>query len=235
MTVRRRPALATGLIVLVTLLAFELLFYLEIVLDPALDNHVVLERAPRALMLGTLAVLVAGAPAAWLSGTRALSPLNRIVTAAARVAEEGDFSRRLTVDPHDPEAAQLIATFNRLIQWVDEVLAVQRQFVADPSHELRTPLTTVNGNLELLQEDLSPVERAETLRETRDEVNRMSRLVRDLLLLAEAGEPDSRERHPVRLALVVQAVVVRLTGTASCAWTPSRWSLPETRTGWASW
>ena len=48
MTVRRRLALATGLIVLVTLLAFELLFYLEIVLDPALDNHVVLERAPRA-------------------------------------------------------------------------------------------------------------------------------------------------------------------------------------------
>ena len=212
MTVRRRLALATGLIVLVTLLAFELLFYLEIVLDPALDNHVVLERAPRALILGTLAVLVAGALAAWLSGTRALSPLSRIVTAAARVAEEGDFSRRLTEDPHDPEVAKLIATFNRLIQRVDEVLAVQRQFVADTSHELRTPLTTVNGNLELLQEDLSPVERAETLRETRAEVNRMSRLVRDLLL-AEVGEPGRRERHPVRFDLVIQAVVVRVTGS----------------------
>ena len=213
MTVRRRLALATGLIVLVTLLAFELLFYLEIVLDPALDNHVVLERAPRALILGTVAVLVAGALAAWLSGTRALSPLSRIVTAAARVAEEGDFSRRLTEDPHDPEVAKLIATFNRLIQRVDEVLAVQRQFVADTSHELRTPLTTVNGNLELLQEDLSPVERAETLRETRAEVNRMSRLVRDLLLLAEVGEPGRRERHPVRLDLVIQAVVVRVSGS----------------------
>jgi signal transduction histidine kinase len=212
MTVRRRLALATGLIVLVTLLAFELLFYLEIVLDPALDNYVVLERAPRALILGTLAVLVAGALAAWLSGTQALSPLSRIVTAAARVAEERDFSRRLTEDPHDPEVAQLIATFNRLIQRVEEALAVQRQFVADTSHELRTPLTTVNGNLELLQEDLSPVERAETLRETRDEVNRMSRLVRDLLLLAEVGEPGSRERHPVRLDLVIQAVVVRVSG-----------------------
>ena len=157
-------------------------------------------------------MLVAGALAAWLSGTQALSPLSRIVTAAARVAEEGDFSRRLTEDPHDPEVAKLIATFNRLIQRVDEVLAVQRQFVADTSHELRTPLTTINGNLELLQEDLSPVERAETLRETRAEVNRMSRLVRDLLLLAEVGEPGRRERHPVRLDLVIQAVVVRVSG-----------------------
>ena len=212
MSVRRRLALVTGLIVLLTLGAFELLFYLEIWLDPARDDELIFERLPRALVLGTGAVLVAAALAAWLGGTRALSPLSRIVTAAARVAEEGDFSRRLAVDPRDPEVAQLTATFNRLIQRVDDVLAVQRQFVADTSHELRTPLTTVNGNLELLEQDLSPLERAETLRETRQEVRRMSRLVRDLLLLAEVGEPGSRERHPVRLDLLTQAVVVRVAG-----------------------
>ena len=212
MTVRRRLALATGLVVLVTLAAFELLFYLEIFLDPARDNELVLERLPHALFLGTGAVLVASALAAWLAGTRALAPLSRIVTAAARVAEEGDFSHRLPEDPRDPEVAQLTATFNRLIQRVDEVLAAQRQFVADTSHELKTPLTTIHGNLELLEQAPSPEDRVEILRETRQEVRRMARLVRDLLLLAEVGEPDRRERRPVRLDLLAHAVVGRIAG-----------------------
>ena len=213
MTVRRRLAFVTGLIVLVTLVTFELLFYVEILLDPARDNYLVLERAPRALILGTGAVLVAAALAAWLAGTRALSPLTRIVTAAARVAEEGDFSRRLAEDPHDPEVARLTATFNRLIKRVDDALAVQRQFVADTSHELRTPLTTINGNLEMLEQHLSPMERAETLAETRQEVRRMARLVRDLLLLAEVGEPGKREWLPVRFDLLTEAVVGRVGGS----------------------
>ena len=212
MTVRRRLALATGLIVLVTLGTFELLFYLEIWLDPARDNELVLERLPRALILGTGAVVIATGLAAWLAGTRALNPLTRIVTAAARVAEEGEFSRRLPEDPRDPEVARLTATFNRLIRRVDEALAAQRQFVADTSHELKTPLTTINGNLELLEHDLSPEDRGEMLRETRQEVRRMARLVRDLLLLAEVGEPDRRERHPVHLDQLTRAVVGRVAG-----------------------
>jgi signal transduction histidine kinase len=212
MTVRRRLAFVTGLIVLVTLVTFELLFYLEIFLDPARDNYIVLERLPRALILGTGAVLVAAGLAAWLAGTRALSPLTRIVGAAARVAEEGDFSHRLTEDPHDPEVAQLTATFNRLIQRVDEVLAAQRQFVADTSHELKTPLTTINGNLELVEHAPSPEDRAEILGETRQEVGRMAGLVRDLLLLAEVSEPGGRERHPVRLDQLTHAVVGRVAG-----------------------
>jgi signal transduction histidine kinase len=212
MTIRRRLALVTGLIVLVTLITFELLFYLEVFLDPTRDNDLVLDRLPRALIGGSGAVVVAAVLAAWLAGTRALRPLSRIVTAAAGVAEAGDFSRRLPVDPRDPEVARLTATFNRLIRRVDEVLAVQRQFVADTSHELRTPLTTINGNLELLEHDLSFDERAETLQETREEVRRMARLIRELLLLAEVGEPGNRERRPVRLDVLAQAIVGRLGG-----------------------
>jgi signal transduction histidine kinase len=213
MTVQRRLALATGLIVLVTLAAFELLFYLEILLDPTLDDALVFERLPRALVLGTTAVLASAAVTAWLAGTYALRPLSRIVATAAHIAEEGDFSQRLPVDPRDGEVARLTGTFNRLIQQVDEVLAAQRQFVADTSHELKTPLTTITGNLEVLEQAPSPEERAEILGETRQEVRRMTRLVRDLLLLAEVGEPDQRERNPVRLDLLTHDVVGRVGGS----------------------
>lgn len=215
MTVRRRLALITGLAVLVALAAFELVFYVEILLDPAQDKDLVFERVPRALVLGGGAVLSAAALAAWLAGTRALRPLSRIVTAAARVAEEGDFSRRLAEDPRDPEVAHLTATFNRLITRVDDVLAAQRQLVADTSHELKTPLTTIKGNLELLEQAPTPAERAEILAETGQEVERMSRLIRDLLLLAEVGESPRTEQVDVRLDLVAQQVVERVAGAAA--------------------
>jgi len=211
MTVRRRLAVAAGLIVLVTLVAFELLFYVEILTDPAQDNYIVAERLPRALVLGTVAVLLAAGLAAWLAGT-ALSPLNRIVSSAAQVAEQGDFSKRLTEDPRDPEVARLTHTFNRLIQRVDEVLAMQRQLVEDTSHELRTPLTTIKGNLELLEHDMSWEDHVEIVAETRQEVSRMTRLVRDLLLLAEIGQPDKHELRQVRLDVLVQDVVSRIAG-----------------------
>jgi signal transduction histidine kinase len=210
MTVRRRLALVTGLTVLVTLIIFELAFYVEVLLDPDLDDTLMLKRLPLALIFGTIAVVLSSGLAAWLGGTRALSPFVRIVAAAARVAEEGDFSYRLQADPRDPEGANLTATFNRLIQRVDEVLAVQQQFVADTSHELRTPLTTINGNLELLQHELSPDERTDTLRDTRQEVRRMARLVRDLLLLAEVGQLGRREWFPVRFDALTRTVVNRL-------------------------
>jgi signal transduction histidine kinase len=211
-TVRRRLALAAGLIVLVTLVAFELLFYVEILTDPARDNYIVTERLPRALLLGAVAVLVAASVAAWLAGTRALSPLNQIVSSAAQVAEEGDFSRRLPEDPRDPEVARLTHTFNRLIQRVDEVLAVQRQLVEDTSHELRTPLTTIKGNLELLEHDMAWEDHVEIVAETRQEAARMSRLIRDLLLLAEIGQPGRHELRLVRLDLLARDVVEHLAG-----------------------
>src|SRR5437763_959619 len=70
---------------------------------------------------------------------------------------------------------------------VEEVLDAQQQLLADTSHELRTPLTTIRGNLDLLHRGIDGAERDEVLSDTREEVDRMGRLVRDLLLLAESG------------------------------------------------
>lgn len=214
MSVRRRLALTTGAIVLVALTVFELLFYLDVLLDntPS-DDWLILQRIPRALIVGAIAVGLA-ALLARLSGSRALRPLTTIVDAAAHLADIGDFSRRLPDVEHDPEVAHLTATFNRLIARLDRALAIQQQFVADTSHELRTPLTTISGNLELLQRisaDATP-ECTEILADTRQEVGRMARLVRDLLVLAESGETTSMQRRLVRLDVITQNVVARVAG-----------------------
>lgn len=216
MNIRLRLALATGLIVLVTLLSFEASFYAELVVS---ESHpavlqMVADRGVRALILGAAAASTGALLAAWVVGARIMRPLTTIVQAANRLARRADFSQRLPEDTFDPESAQLTRTFNGLIERVDTLLSAQRQFLADTSHELRTPLTTVRGNLELLEHDMPPEERQEILRETRDEVDRMARLVRDLLLLAQNGETLPLERLPTRLDLLVLESVSRVVGGA---------------------
>ena len=108
---------------------------------------------------------------------------------------------------------RLRRTYAEMVARVDNVLKAQQQLLADTSHELRTPLTTVRGNLDLLERDLPPAERSQVLTETREEVDRMARLVRDLLLLAESGSGELQlERVPLRLDLLTREVISRLPG-----------------------
>ena len=210
MSTRLRLGLLTALIVMLALSAFEVAFYMEVLADgDQADHSLIAARAPRALVLGVLAAGCAALLAGWLGG-RLLERLTSIVSTAADVTDRGDFSFRLAEDTGNAEAAELTRTFNRLIERVDHVVSAQRQLVADTSHELRTPLTTISGNLEFLAGGLPPAERAEVLADTREEVRRLSRLVNDLLLLAEIGEKVRPERIPVPLDSLVCAEVARL-------------------------
>src|ERR1700730_887804 len=213
MSVRRRLAMTTGLIVLLALTALEAVFYFEILTDDSPDdNYLVAERAPRAVALGGTAVILSAMLAGWLGGNHALKPLTSIVGAAKGLVEEGDFSRRLPEDRRDPEVAQLTRTFNGLVAHVDRALNAQREFMADTSHELRTPLTTISGNLRLLERDLSEQERSEIVADTRQEVGCMARLVRELLLLAEGRQDTTMDQYPLRLDVLACAVVASVGG-----------------------
>jgi two-component system sensor histidine kinase MprB len=209
MTLRLRLALTTALVVLITLVGFEALFYADLLFlevdDPAVLS-IMANHGVRTLVLGTATATFATLAIAWWAGERILRPLSSIVGAAARLARGGDFSRRLSEESSDPDVARLTRTFNGLIARVDTLLSAQRQLLADTSHELRTPLTTVRGNLDQLARDLPAADRAEILAETREEVDRMTRLVRDLLLLAEGGESAPPPREPVRLDVLAHEV-----------------------------
>lgn len=133
-----------------------------------------------------LAVLLIGSLLAWRVAESVLRPV-RSVTTAARSITETDLSRRIAVEGND-EVADLAATFNAMVARLEAAFAAQRRFLDDAGHELKTPLTIVQGHLELLEED--PAEREATLELVRDELERMARLVNDLLLLAKAEAPD---------------------------------------------
>ena len=105
----------------------------------------------------------------------------------ARSISETDLTRRIPVSGRD-EIAELARTFNAMLDRLEAAFATQRAFVSDASHELRTPITIVRGHLELLGDD--PQERRETIALVTDELDRMSRFVDDLLLLAKAERDD---------------------------------------------
>lgn len=154
---------------------------------------------------GLLIALVAGW---WLAGF-ALRPIDRFSRAAAAIGKARDFSQRLPPAPSNDEVGRLASTFNQMLESLEgayaelgQALQAQRRFVADASHELRTPLTTIRTNLELLErvEDLSSTDREEALSDARAEVQRLTRLVGDLLTLARADAGLRLRLLPVDLA-----------------------------------
>jgi len=131
-----------------------------------------------------LVVLVIFSLLAWVTAGRVLSPL-RLLTKTAQSITESDMTRRIPVKGSD-EIAELTTTFNEMLARLQFVFDSQREFLKDASHELRTP-SLIQGHLEMLK--YHP-DRAETIALVMDELNRMSRLVNDLLLLAKAERAD---------------------------------------------
>lgn len=132
----------------------------------------------------------------WAVAGRILAPVRLVRTTAAQLTEQ-DLTRRIPVHGRDDIAA-LAETFNAMLDRLERAFAAQRHFVDDAGHELRTPITIVRGHLELMGDD--PAEREETVRLVTDELDRMSRIVEDLLLLAKAERPDFVSVEPVELA-----------------------------------
>ena len=99
-----------------------------------------------------------------------------------------DLARRVPAPSGADEIGQLTTTINEMLARLEQLFQAQRRFVADVGHELRTPLTAMRGHLELLQRGIIQDEqtRSETITDLLREVNRLSRMANDLLLLAQA-------------------------------------------------
>lgn len=160
-----------------------------------------LRRVAGLLGAGTLlAVAIAGA-VGYALARAALRPIDEVTQAALRISRAEDLSRRLPEPSVQDEVGRLTATFNEMLGRLDDLFRAQQHLVADVSHELRTPLTTIQGNLDLLRRGAldDPEARREAIRAIEAEIGAMSRLVADLLLLAQADAGVKLEFRPVEL------------------------------------
>ncbi len=137
------------------------------------------------LMVVALVSMIIVAVAAWLSTRSALAPLEMVTETALQITRADDLSRRIPQrGPKDDEVGQLILAFNQTLSRLEVLFNTQRRFLADVGHELRTPLTVMRGNVDLMRRMGEFDE--ESLQTIEGEVNRLTRLVGDLLLLAQA-------------------------------------------------
>ena len=139
---------------------------------------------------------------------RALRPIDAITREAQRIGEL-HLDRRLNLDLPDDEVGRLARTFDDMLGRLDAAFQRQRQFTADASHELRTPLTVMKGSIGVTLNRPRSIDEYQTaLGQLEGEVDRLTRLTEDLLLLAraDAGRPLIRPRD-IDLATVVGDVV----------------------------
>lgn len=171
-------------------------YYLQVA--RLLDTYEHLNRVSLTALLMGFAAATASLFVAVLLTPGLFKPLEDMATVARQITRADDLSRRVPYANRPDEIGDLARAFNQTLERLERQFRAQQRLLADVSHELRTPLTTIRGNLDLMRRmgEADP----ESLADIQVEIERMTRLVGDLLLLARAdsgGLPI--ERKPVEL------------------------------------
>jgi heavy metal sensor kinase len=157
-----------------------------------------------------LGLILAGG-GGWLLARRALAPVDHMTRAAQRISGE-HLSERLLETGTGDELDRLARTLNEMLSRLDESFRQVRQFSADASHELQTPLTILKGEIEVaLRSGRPPEEYQQVLTSSLEEIERISRLVEGLMLLARADSGVLRMDHrPVDLDELLAEVAAQM-------------------------
>jgi two-component system OmpR family sensor kinase len=139
---------------------------------------------------------------------RGLRPLTQMAAEVAGIEVTGDLSRRVSDGARTDEVGRLANAFDGMLGRLEEAFGTQRRFLADASHELRTPLTVARGQIELLADELDAGKQQLCTLAT-DELDRMARIVDDLLLLARLDEGTELRQEPVEVELILREALLR--------------------------
>jgi heavy metal sensor kinase len=139
----------------------------------------------RTLVLIGLVITAVAATFGYYTARSALTPLAAVTQIASEITRSDDLSLRIPEGRRPPdEVGDLIYAFNETMARLEHLFKAQRRFLADVSHELRTPLTVLQGNAGLMRRMKSYDE--EALVNMSREIARLTRMVEDLLLMAQA-------------------------------------------------
>jgi len=143
-------------------------------------------------------VVIAGI-ASWFSISYVLKPLTDISQIVHQITTTDDFSKRIPIRSQSNDIIdELILTFNKTLDRLEGLINMERRFMAYVSHELRTPLTVIKGNVGLMR-IMNTVDQ-ESLNSIETEVDRLTRLVTDLLLIEQTEMGDSKLlKEPVEI------------------------------------
>ena len=135
----------------------------------------------RVAVIGAVAGLILGGVSAWWLSRRVLRPLARL-TEATHLVAAGNLAARIPL-PSDRELRDVAHSFNQMAATLERIEQLRTALVEDVAHELRTPLTSLRGYTEALADGVVEPS-TEMLRTVHEEIERLTRLVEGLDMLA---------------------------------------------------
>ncbi len=191
------------------------------------NAHAELKRLKGLLLLAVLSAVLLSLAGGYLLARQALAPVARI-TEAARNIQARALDQRLPVPaaPRD-ELTELAETFNQMLDRLEEGFTRERRFIANAAHELLTPLTILRSNLDIGLRRPRKTEAYQTLlRQTRDEIIRLSASVRQLLKLSRISGADHRTAEEIDLGTLYTRLLVPFQQQAAENRIHLSWDLP---------
>ncbi|MBC7811023.1 MAG: HAMP domain-containing protein [Burkholderiales bacterium] len=155
-------------------------------------------------------ILILSSGGGWFLADRALKPVATITKLARQISAD-DLSQRLRQDGPNDEIGQLAQTLDGMLERLETAFDRERQFTSDVSHELRTPLALLKTSLSLARS--RPREAAALvgmMSEMEHDVDRMTHLVEQMLILARMEHQEPMPLEAVLLDGVVKDVVQEL-------------------------
>ncbi len=146
----------------------------------------VLSESLRLYFWSTPLILLTSVGVGWLLAGWALVPFMEVARTAGQITSE-NLNMQIVTGHREPEVMALVQSFNAMVSRLDHSFRQMRRFNADAAHELRTPLAILQGENEIaLRAPDLPEEIRAVLASNLEELERLTRLVNDMLTLAEA-------------------------------------------------
>jgi signal transduction histidine kinase len=183
--------------------------YLFVSAEPLDRVHSEIRDIAGILLIAVPFALGLAAAAGYVLARKSLAPVVAMSGEVDRITA-GSLGERLSVVNRRDELGRLAATFNRLLERLDEAFDQQRRFMADASHELRTPIAVSRTAAEVMLDGPhgAPAEYREALAVVAKQMQRLSRVVNDMFLLARADSGEyAVQRREFYLNDVVEEVV----------------------------
>lgn len=164
-----------------------------------------------ASVLFCLILTVVGTGIVYFVSGKALKPVQNL-SKQVSIIDEYNLSQRLPESISNDEVSSLTKNFNHVLDRLDEAFQRQKRFSASAAHELKTPLATMKAGLQVLSiDENTPLsEYKENANITEINIDRLTEVINDLLLLASAGEDTIETREEIYLNEMLEAIFSEL-------------------------
>lgn len=144
----------------------------------------------------------------WFLAGRALRPFKEVALIAEQITSK-NLHTQIVSQHKEHEVQGLVKSFNAMVGRLERSFRQMRQFNADAAHELRTPLAILQGENEIaLRSRHLPEEIRAVLASNLEELDKLTRIVNDMLILAEAEAGNHvLHKEPVELKRIIHDLI----------------------------